>query len=393
MLLPHNVEVQDDQFKHTVPFKEQRTRTRKLYTGSYDIEMIYYMILVLFIIGLTLLIIGAEILLNGTINLSFSLGFSPIILSVIVLISPDLTVSVQAGLQQRYDLILGNVIGGNVFNILFVIGMCALISPLHVSSRLKRLDVPLMIGLVLVLVWMAMTGFIRQWFGGLLCAGFIVYTLLSIRQSQPHPLQIDVTHEHGQSRIFRSRYIYTGSIILGLLMMILGSRLLIQSTASLAAWLGVSDLVIGLTIVAIGTALPQAAASILATLRGRRDIALGNAVGSSILHLLVLPGFTSLITSGGIPVAASIVRFDLPLLVLIVIGCLPIFFNGTHISQREGFVLLGMYAVYMLYLVLDATRHPGLPLFKTITVAFIIPGTLAMLWYPLLYGKSRPRVR
>ncbi len=351
------------------------------------------MILVLFIIGLTLLIVGAEILLNGTISLSFLLGFSPIIISVIVLISPDLTVSIQASLQQRYDLIIGNVIGGNIFNILFVIGVCALITPLNVSSRLKRVDIPLMIGLVLALGWMAITGFIRQWFGGLLCAGFIVYTLLSIRQFQPHQIQTDVAPEQAQSHRLRSTYMYVGSILLGLLMMILGSRLLVRSTADLAAWLGVSDLVIGLTVVAIGTALPQAAASILATLRGRRDIALGNAVGSSILHLLVLPGVPSLITSGGIPVGADIIRFDIPLLVMIVIGCLPIFFNRTSINRREGLVLLGMYVVYMLYLVLDATRHPGLPLFKTITVAFIIPGIFAMLWYPLLYGKSRPRVR
>lgn len=351
------------------------------------------MILVSFIIGLILLIIGAEILLNGTINLGFSLSLSPVIIGIIVLISPDLAVGVQSSLQQHYDLILGNVIGGNVFNILFVIGVCALITPLNVSSRLKRVDVPLMIGLVLVFAWMAMTGFIPQWFGGLLCAGFIVYTLLSIRQSQPHPIRIDAAPEQAQSRIFRSTYIYTGSIILGLLLLILGSRLLIQGAAGLASWLGVSDLSIGLTIVAIGTASPQAAASLLATLRGRRDIALGNAIGSSILHILVLLGFTSLIANGGIPVAADIIRFDIPLLVIIVIGCLPIFFNGTHISRREGIVLLGMYVVYMLYLVLDTTRHPGLPLFKTITVAFIIPGTLAMLWYPLLYGKPRPRVR
>lgn len=351
------------------------------------------MVLVSFIIGLALLITGADILLKGTINLGITLGLSPVIIGVMVLISPDLAVGIQSSLQQRFDFILGNVIGGSIFNILFVIGCCALITPLNVSPHLKRLDVPLMIGLVLALAWMAMTGYIRQWFGGLLCAGFIVYTLISIRQTQPHLTKRTPVPEPTQPRISRSTYIYAGSIILGLLLLLFGSRLLVRGAADLASWLGVSDLVIGLTIVAIGTALPQAAASILATLRGRRDIALGNAISSSILHIFVLLGFTSLISSGGIPVTADIMRFDIPLLVIIVIGCLPIFFKRTHISRREGLMLLGMYVVYMLYLVLDATRHPGLPLLKTITVAFIIPGVLAVLWYPLLHDKPRSRVR
>ena len=137
-----------------------------------------------------------------------------------------------------------------------------------------------------------------------------------------------------------------------------------------------SELVIGLTIVAFGTSAPELATSVLASLRGERDIAVGNVVGSSLFNLLGVLGLTALVSPQAVQVPPTALRVDIPIMIAASVACLPVFFAGYRIARWEGFLFLGYYAAYLLYLLLAATRHDALPRFSTAMLFFVIPLTV-----------------
>ncbi|PZV18574.1 MAG: hypothetical protein DCF22_01450 [Leptolyngbya sp.] len=146
---------------------------------------------------------------------------------------------------------------------------------------------------------------------------------------------------------------------------------------AIARSIGVSELVIGLTVVAAGTSLPEMATSLLASIKGERDIAVGNIVGSNIFNILAVLGFSAAISpTGGIAVSDAALRFNIPVMLAVVIACLPIFFTGNLITRWEGFGFMAYYAVYATYLVLDSTQHATLPIFSNALVFFILPMTV-----------------
>jgi cation:H+ antiporter len=153
----------------------------------------------------------------------------------------------------------------------------------------------------------------------------------------------------------------------------------VDGAVSFARVLGVSDLVIGLTVVAVGTSLPELATSVLAAARGQRDMAVGNLVGSNIFNILAVLGLASLVVPGGIPVAASALTFDLPVMTAVAVACLPVFFTGHLIARWEGAFFLGYYVAYTTYLVLTATEHGAAPLLGDAMLYFVVPLTLVTL--------------
>jgi cation:H+ antiporter len=164
-------------------------------------------------------------------------------------------------------------------------------------------------------------------------------------------------------------------IVVGLGLLVLGARWLVDGAVAIATSLGVSELIIGLTIIAAGTSLPEVAASIIATLRGERDIAIGNVVGSNIFNILSVLGLSSLVSPNGMNVSSAALSFDTPVMIAVAIACLPIFFTGYSIARWEGLVFLGYYIVYTLYLILGATQHDALPLLSAIMLLFVLPIT------------------
>jgi cation:H+ antiporter len=165
----------------------------------------------------------------------------------------------------------------------------------------------------------------------------------------------------------------------GLALLVLGSRWLVNGAIAFAQTFGVSELVIGLTIVAAGTSLPEVATSIIATIRGERDIAVGNVIGSNVFNILGILGIASMVTPGGVPVAPSMLTFDLPVMLAVALACLPIFFTGLQIARWEGGVFLGYYIAYTLYLILASTQHDALPAFSNIMLLFVVPLTVVTL--------------
>jgi cation:H+ antiporter len=353
--------------------------------------------LVLFVFGIVLLISGAELLVRGASRLAASLGISPVVVGLTVVAfgtsSPETAVTIQSAFSGNADIALGNVVGSNILNVLFVLGISAAILPLTVSRRLVRLDVPLLIAASVLLLLLALDGEIGRLDGLLLFAGVVAYTAFSLIQN---------CRENSEDRELpgsgpgwaNSRTFQLFLVGLGLAMLVLGSRWLVEGAVAFATALGVSELVIGLTVVAFGTSMPEVATSLVAAFRGQRDMAVGNAVGSCIFNILAVLGISSLVAPDGIPVPQAALSFDIPVMIATAVACLPIFFTGSRIARREGFLFLGYYAAYAAYLFFDSTGHDALPAFSFVMLAFVIPlTTITLLTLSVRTLRDNPQRR
>lgn len=359
------------------------------------------MTLLLFIVGLALLILGAEILVRGSSKIATSLGIPPLIVGLTVVAfgtsSPELAISISGAVSGQADIALGNVIGSNILNILFILGLSALIAPLFVSQQLIRFDVPLMIGLSVAVLLFSLDRMITHFDGLLLVAGLIVYIavliVLTLRmRSKENGLTEQKSSDNQTSQDRINWPVNIIFVIAGLALLVLGSRWFINGAVSFASYLGISELIIGLTIVAAGTSMPEVVTSLIAAIRGERDIAVGNVVGSNIFNLLGVLGISSILSPSGIPVSEAVIGFDIPIMIVVAIACLPIFFTRGTINRWEGALFLGYYIAYMLFLVLNATQHDLLPIFNDIMFYFIIPlsaVTIIVVVFQEIFNKGK----
>lgn len=354
--------------------------------------------LFIFCAGLVLLIGGAELLVRGASRLAFALGISPLVVGLTVVAfgtsAPELAVSIHAAFNNQASLALGNVIGSNIFNILLILGVSAVITPLTVHVQLIRLDIPLLIGSSLLVVLFSTDGSIGRAEGLTLFAAGLIYTGFLIRQSRrenaqeqpaatssptlPHTIQPATESQHSENRsAFQWRNV--AFVVIGLILLVWGARWLVQSATAMAQALGISQLVIGLTIIAGGTSLPEVATSVVAALRGERDIAVGNVVGSNLFNLLVVLALSATIAPTGIVVPDTARIFDLPIMTVVAIVCFPIFFTGYRIARWEGLVFLAYYLAYVIYLILQPGNSDTFLIFREMFLYFALPLTLITL--------------
>ncbi|MFN3335715.1 MAG: sodium:calcium antiporter, partial [Caldilinea sp.] len=254
-----------------------------------------------------------------------------------------------------------------------------------VAQQLVRFDVPLMIG-VSVLVWvLSLNGFVERWEGAVLFAGILLYTVFLIVQSRREQNKTSASEFEAEYTLhepvsWQRTMLNVGLAVGGLALLVLGARWFIDGAVGLARILGLSELIIGLTIVAAGTSMPEVATSVVAALRGERDIAVGNVVGSNIFNILAVLGVTAIVTPGnGVPVADNMLVVDMPFMIAVAIACLPIFFTGHTIARWEGVLFLGYYAAYTIYLFLDAVNQPAIVQYREFMLLFVAPLTLITL--------------
>ena len=364
---------------------------------------------VLFLAGGVLLVLGAELLVRGASRLAAAAGVSSLVVGLTVVAfgtsAPEMAVTVGSAWGGQADVALGNVVGSNIFNVLFILGVSALIAPLAVDRRLIRTDVPLMIGVSILALGLALDDRVGRLDGVLLFAGIVVYTVTMMRRSrlevpppaaEPEGPARDAARTDGPTRVPSGGVTPTPGpwpldvvlVILGLALLVVGSRWFVDAAVQTAQALDVSELVIGLTIVAAGTSLPEVATSVLASIRGERDIAVGNVVGSNIFNLLAVLGLGGIVAPGGVPVSPGALTFDLPVMIGVALATLPIFVTGYAIARWEGAVFLAFYGAYTAYLVLDATRHHAVDEFGSAMIWFVIPLTALTL---LVLVLRRPR--
>jgi cation:H+ antiporter len=346
-----------------------------------------------FAAGLVLLTGGAELLVRGASRLAQAFGISPLVVGLTVVAfgtsTPELAITVQAAVRGSVDLAVGNVVGSNIFNVLFILGLSALMAPLTVSRQLVRLDVPLMVGVSLILLVLALDGRLSGFDGLLLVGGIVAYTVFAIRERRTEGAPVAA----GDAAPRGARLaLAAGLVVLGLTLLVLGARWLIEAAVAIASAAGLSEAVIGLTLVAAGTSLPEVATSVVAVVRGERDIAVGNVVGSNLYNILAILGIAALVAPEGLKVGIALLRFDLPVMIAVAVACLPVFFTGGVIARWEGALFFGYYVAYAAYLVLDSTGHDALPAYSAVMLQFVLPLTIVTLLVLLLHALRRAAV-
>lgn len=355
-----------------------------------------------FIFGLVVLILGADLLVRGASQLAAAFGVSPLVIGLTIVAlgtaSPEIAVSLQAAAGGQGDLTIGNVLGSNIFNILFVLGVSAMITQIVIAEQLIRLDAPIMIGISVLTYLLVLDGHLGWLDGAILFIGVLAYTVFSLRQSrkESRKVQGEYAQEFSQKESPTASNIlkYVVFIAAGLGLLVLGSGWLVDSATSIAVALGVSELVIGLTIVAVGTSLPEIATSIIAAVKGESDIAVGNAVGSNIYNLLGVLGIAGLLSPGGINITGQALRFDFLVMLFVAVVSLPIFYIDNRISRLEGGVLFSYYILYTAHLILQASHSAALPTL-TLFALFYIPLTFLVIMIIALrayFGKKHSTV-
>jgi cation:H+ antiporter len=356
--------------------------------------------ILLFLGGLGLLVLGANLLVRGAGQLALSFGISPLVVGLTVVAfgtsAPEVAVSVGAVLNGQTDIAIGNVVGSNIFNVLFILGMSALITPLVVNIQLIRQEVPIMIGASLLLLALGLDGKLSLWDGGLLFALLVAYTAFLVLQSRRESKAAQ--DEYAQENVPAAAGAWDSKlpaqlalIAAGLAALVFGSEWLVQASVTFAKAMGVSDLVIGLTIVAAGTSMPEVATSITAAIKGERDIAVGNVVGSNTFNILGCLGLSGLVSGDlGLAMAPSLLAFDIWVMLAVALACLPVFMTGREIARWEGGVFVAYYAAYVAYLILAAQQHDALGTFSTAMMSFVVPLTVITLVVVLLRKPAQP---
>ena len=347
------------------------------------------MTLLLFVAGLVALVAGAEMLVRGASKLALSFGISPLVVGLTIVAfgtsAPEVAVSVGAVLGGKTDIAIGNVVGSNVFNVLFILGLSAVITPLVVNIQLIRQEVPIMIGASLLLLALSLDGRLGLGDSALLFALLLAYTVFLVRQSRAETQaardEFAAEAKPAAPGAWDARLpVQLALIAVGLGLLVLGSEWLVSSAIVFAKALGVSDLVIGLTIVAAGTSMPEVATSVTAAVKGERDIAVGNVVGSNTFNILGCLGISGLVAgSGGLAIPPSVLNFDIWVMIAVALACLPVFLTGREIARWEGGVFLLYYAAYVAYLILAAQQHDALGVFSATMLSFVIPITVVTL--------------
>ncbi|ARQ77018.1 MULTISPECIES: calcium/sodium antiporter [Pseudomonas] len=338
--------------------------------------------------GLALLVAGAELLVRCAVRMAANLKVRPLLIGLTLVAvgssAPQLTVSLQAALNDTADIAVGSVIGSNIFNILVTLGLSALIIPLRVSRQLVRLDIPLMIlasGLVFAL---ALNKQLDRLDGVVLLGGLLVYLALLLRQSRHSG------HHHPRHDLPRTSWLHNLVLMLAALLLLgLAGHLLLGAAVTLATELGLSERIIGLTIIAVSTSLPQLATSLIAAFRGQREIAVGNVIGSNVFNLLGVLGLTALVAPAPLSVSPNALAFDLPVMLGVAALCLPVFYTGYRVTRGEGLLFLGLYLAYGLHVVSFTTGMPLAGKLEHLMLFFVLPALLLFLLLSTLRAWRR----
>ena len=333
------------------------------------------------IVGLAFLTLGAEWLVRGASSIATRFGIAPIVIGLTVVAfgtsAPEFAVSVQGALSGNSDVAIGNVVGSNTFNILLVLGLSAAIGSLTIEQRIIKRDIPILLAISVVIYGLILNELVGRIEGVVLFVGLLVYTwwlLQGARKAESAKVTAEyeeaVQQVEGET-VTRPLYFQIGLVVVGLALLILGSRFLVSSATTIAEAFGVSDLVIGLTVVAAGTSLPELATSVMAAYRGQRDIAVGNVVGSNLFNLLGVLGASAALSSSGIPVNRELIRLDYPVMLAATLVLIPICWNGFAIKRWEGVLLASFYVAYVAFLVMDAGDSTAPELFRTMMLIVI----------------------
>ncbi|HWG84749.1 MAG TPA: calcium/sodium antiporter [Deinococcales bacterium] len=305
--------------------------------------------------GAALLAVGGNLLVQNASRLSRAWGVSPLVVGLTVVAfgtsSPEIAASLTAALQGSSGLAMGNVFGSNIFNVLGILGMTALLAPLNSDARFLRREMPIMFGSALLLVLLLLDGRVGFLEGALFLALLAGYLLLLLRSDEAPEVEEEFAAEYGGRGAVAPQWRLALGAAAGILLLVVGARALVAGAVEVARALGTPELLIGLTVVALGTSLPEVAASVAAALKREPDIALGNIVGSNIFNVLAIVGVTAVVRPLEVP-------FDLvarDAYVMLAASALLIVLLLRHrLGRLAGGLMLSGYVAYTLLLVATA---------------------------------------
>ena len=343
--------------------------------------------------GILLLFSGGELFIQGAVTLSLILGIPQIVIGLTVVSlgtsSPELLVSLNSVFRDSDSLAVSNVVGSNIFNILVVLGISSLITPLKVKSRIGRRDVPLLIAISCAVWAISSTGVLNWQAGVFLLFCLILNTIWEINTINEVDEDIKTAEpEITDSHRYKSQVKMISQLILGITLLSLGSNILVSGSKTLALIIGVNESIIGLTIVATGTSLPELVTSIVAAFKGKTDLAIGNVIGSNLLNQLLILGSCSIFSGlENLKIDQNLIRTDLPIMVLTTFACMPIFWTKGKITRIEGFILLNVYLVYIFDKILTTIESDLIGIYRIFILSYAIIFTL------LLFLKSQLKTR
>jgi cation:H+ antiporter len=307
-------------------------------------------------LGLAILLLAGDALVKGAVNLSLRVGVPALIVSLTIVAfgtsAPELLISVNAVLENKPGLALGNVVGSNTANVLLVLGVPALLSVLHTSDCHCSKTYLFMLGASALFIGLAFLGEFT-FVSGLILLGVLAFILGdAFRQARAHrreaaalALASDDSEDVEGADPDMPWWQILVFLLLGLVGLPLGADILVDNASIIARQFGVSDAVIGLTLVAFGTSLPELATTVMAALRKQADVALGNVIGSNMFNLLAIIGITALV--GDIPVDREFLNFDLWVMLGASLLLIPFVFFERDISRIWGAALTGLYVIYV----------------------------------------------
>lgn len=306
--------------------------------------------------GLVLLYYGAEALVRGSSSLALRLGLSPLVVGLTVVAfgtsTPELMVSLKAALAGQADISVGNVVGSNICNIGLILGICALVTPVATTSQIVRIDIPIMLAITAITIFLLADGTIGLPEGIFLTTLLVAYIVFSIGLARRQPAD-SLGTEFGEEVKISKRGLAIDLLMVagGLVLLVFGARFLVDGAVIIARTFGWTEALIGLTVVAVGTSLPELATSLVAAIKKEADIAVGNIVGSNIFNLLGILGITAIVH----PLAATgIGRIDYAVMAAFALMLWPMAYHQKRITRVEGAILLAGYVAYVSWLVRSA---------------------------------------
>ena len=316
--------------------------------------------IILVLIGFVLLVKGADFLVDGASNLAKKFNIPQIVIGLTIVAigtsMPELVVSLNSAMNGYSDLSLGNIIGSNLVNLLFILGICAIIKPLPFSKGSIKFEIPFSITITILLFFFCINGnsssqYILSQPEGIffivLCILFILYNFKISKQSKElYENNLPTTIDEKNLTVLQS----LAFILIGILGLKFGGDFVVNGSIEIATILGISEKLIGLTIVAIGTSLPELFTSVVATRKGETDIAIGNILGSQIFNILLILGISSIIC----PINYSI-SYNKDLILLIIssglLALYPFIGMKNHMTRGNGILFVSIYVVYIITLI------------------------------------------
>lgn len=303
------------------------------------------------ICGFIMLAAGAELMVSSSSRIAIRLGVSPLIVGLTLVAfgtsAPELAVSIQSTTSGSSALALGNIIGSNIANIGLILGITALISPIRIERQLVKKQIPLMIAASLLMGFLLLDDRLDYSDGLFLTSGLLAFLIYSYRQAGSEFESQELTiHPARAIEAAGQTSVNMLLIVVGITLLVFGSRVFVDNAVTLARLIGISEAVIGLTLVAVGTSIPELVTSLVAAFRHQTDIAIGNIIGSNLFNILGVLGITAIIgTIYGDQFAVA----DFIIMILFSFILLPFAWTNLSLSRMEGLFLLAGYFVYLVF--------------------------------------------